>query len=117
MLATLKAYAVCALLFTMGAPAMALAQPGPGWDWRGGPGPWHMWGGWGFGWIFPLLMIVFMIALCVFLMSRVHWGHDRGPFHGYHAGSALQILSERFAKGEISKEEFEEKRAILVRRT
>jgi uncharacterized membrane protein len=27
----------------------------------------------------------------------------------------LTLLNERFAKGDISKEEFEEKRAILVR--
>jgi uncharacterized membrane protein len=29
----------------------------------------------------------------------------------------LALLNERFAKGDISKEEFEEKRAILVRYT
>ena len=29
-------------------------------DW---PGPWHMWGGWGFGWMFPMLMMVVAIAI------------------------------------------------------
>jgi uncharacterized membrane protein len=51
---------------------------------------------------------------CVFFMVRMFWGH--GHMHGDHAGSALQILSERFAKGEISREEFEDKRSVLVRR-
>ena len=80
----------------------------PYWEW---PGPGHMGWGFGFGWIFPLLMMIFMVALCVFLMSRMHWGHSHHP-----ASSALQVLSERFAKGEIGKDEFEEKRAILARR-
>jgi putative membrane protein len=88
---------------------MTLQASGPYWDW---PGPWHMMGGFGFWWIFPLLMMVFMVALCVFFMTRMPWGHS----HGSHASSALEILSERFAKGEIPKEEFEEKRALLVRR-
>lgn len=96
-------------------PALALAQAAQStpYDWRDW-GPWHMWGGWGFWWIFPLLMFIFMITLCVFFMARMPWGHSH--LRGDHASSALQILSERFAKGEISKEEFEEKRSILVRR-
>jgi putative membrane protein len=101
-----------ALLFPTIVLAQA-AQPGPyrdGSDW----GPWHMMGwGWGFGWIFPLFMI-FMIVLCVFFMARMFAGH--GHFHRDDTSSALQLLNERFAKGEISKEEFEEKRAILGRR-
>jgi putative membrane protein len=76
------------------------------------PGPEHMmWGGswgWGFGWIFPLFMLL-VIGVCVFMMVRMGTGHG----HGTTGGSALRILGERFAKGEISKEEFEEKRAIL----
>jgi len=101
-------------LFVALAPALALAQttqqPDPYYYCRGW-GPWHMWGGWGFGWLFPLLIIV----LFVFLMMRMPWRHRH--WHGDHTSSALQILSERFAKGEISKEEFEEKRSILSRRT
>jgi putative membrane protein len=78
------------------------------WDW---PGPWHMGWGFGFGWIFPVLMIFFMIAICMFLMGHMPWGRSHNP-----ASSALQLLAERFAKGEISKEEFEEKRNILAPR-
>jgi putative membrane protein len=69
------------------------------------------WGG-GLWWIFPMLMVIFMIALCVF-MARMQW-HSHG--HRDHGSPALQVLGERFARGEITKEEFEEKRAILVRR-
>jgi putative membrane protein len=109
----LKACAGSALLL----PTLALAQsaqPGPYRDWGDWPGPWHMTGwGWGFGWIFPLLMMV-MLALCVFFMIRMFGGH--GNLHRDHTASALQLLNERFAKGEISKEEFEEKRTILARR-
>jgi uncharacterized membrane protein len=31
--------------------------------------------------------------------------------------SALQILNERFAKGEIKREEYEEKKSAILRRT
>ena len=70
-----------------------------------------MWGGGsGFGWVFPLLMLL-AIGACVFMMARM-WG---GRGHGATGNSsALRILSERFAKGEISREEFEEKKGILA---
>jgi len=97
--------------FLLAGPAVALAQGSP-YDWRDW-GPWHMWGGWGLWWVFPLLMMALMFA-CVVFMVRMLWGH--GHSHGDHTGSALQILSERFARGEISREEFEDKRSLLVRR-
>lgn len=90
-------------------PWSAMAQPRPDWDW---PGPWHMWG-WGFWWIFPMLMFGLMIFLCAFFMFRGPWS-NRGRYRDT-TGSALTLLSERFARGDISKEEFEEKKAILVR--
>jgi putative membrane protein len=110
MYANIKKWLVSA--FLLAGPAVALAQASS--YERGDWGPWHMWGGWGFWWVFPLLMMVF-IAMCVFFMARMLWGH--GHSHGDHTGSALQILNERFARGEISKEEYENRRSVLVRRT
>jgi putative membrane protein len=94
--------------FLLAGPAVALAQASS-YEWRDW-GPWHMWGLW---WVFPLFMM-FFIALCVFFMARMLW---HGHSHGDHTGSALQILNERFARGEISKEEYENRRSVLVRRT
>ena len=103
-------------------PAQQTPQPSfpqtPPWHW---PGPWHMWGGWGFWWLFPLLMMV-IIAICI---GGFFFGHRWGPWHmrEHHRGlrrswgdptdSALKILNERFARGEIQKEEYEEKRAVI----
>jgi putative membrane protein len=56
---------------------------------------------WGFGWVVPVLLIV----VCVFFMARTM----RGP----HQDRALAILRERFARGELSKEEFERMRQDL----
>jgi putative membrane protein len=112
-------------------PAVAQqAQPAPPpaqWYW--GPGPWHMWGGWGdgygspFWWIFPVVMMLFMFVACAaifyFLFARGphhHLGHMMGGHRDYGdpSQSALQILNERFARGEIQRDEYEEKKAIIL---
>jgi putative membrane protein len=71
-------------------------------------------GWWGFWWIFPILMFGLMIFLCAFFIFRGPWNH--GDRHRDTTTSALTLLNERFAKGDISKEEFEEKKTILARR-
>jgi putative membrane protein len=91
-----------------------------------------MWGsGMGHGWGGPLLLLG-LIAICVliFLLIRRsgccgchhHHGacHMRGHAPGTGPGwsdptySALQILNERFARGEIQKQEYEEKKAAIL---
>lgn len=80
----------------------------------------HMmeWGGGGFGMIFgPLLMILVLAVVIALAVLVVRW--LGGPWLGgasHHAPlvrTPLDILKERFARGEIDKEEYEEKRRTL----
>ncbi len=64
---------------------------------------------WPMPWMFfgPVIMLVF-IALCATMMWLMMRGHAaRG------GGEALDILRERYARGEISQTEFEERRRFL----
>jgi putative membrane protein len=70
------------------------------WWWNDGPGPWMYW--------MPVFFIL-MVGACVFMMFFMMRGH-RG---GNRGDSAAQILKERFARGEIDKNEYEERRRLL----
>ena len=77
----------------------------------------HMGGfGFGFGWIFMLLFWG-LVIWAIFALARGFSGHGccGGHNHGEHKrdSNALDILKERYAKGEINKEEFESKKKDL----
>lgn len=85
-----------------------------------GWGP-HMMG-WGGGWyamIFgPLFMILFLAVLIAVAVILVRWldGPWQGamPPHQFPpVRTPLDILKERFARGEIDKAEFEDRRRVL----
>ncbi len=71
-----------------------------------GPG-WGYMGGW--SWI---LSTFFWILLIVGIVVLVRWA-VRGMHHERHKGGAIEILKERYAKGDIDKKEFEEKKKDL----
>jgi putative membrane protein len=78
--------------------------------------------GWGGGWyamIFgPLFMILFLAVLVAIVVILVRWlggpWHAAMPPHQFpHVRTPLDILKERFARGEIDKAEFEDRRRVL----
>jgi putative membrane protein len=77
----------------------------------------HMWG-WHGGMMFhPLLTVLVVVAIIALIARASGWSRRHG--YGYDRrrsdSGALAILEERFARGEIDKAEFEERRKTLGR--
>ena len=81
--------------------------------WGGG---WH--DGWGWGHMFfgSFMMLLFWGALVILIILAVRYmggGPARGGDGPAQKNRAIDILEERYARGEIDKEEFEERRNLL----
>jgi putative membrane protein len=71
-----------------------------------------MWGNQGFMGVF---MWIFWIAVIVGIVFLVRWiVQQTRPGQGKSEESALEILKKRYARGEIEKEEFEQKKKDLL---
>lgn len=70
-------------------------------------GDWAMGPGW--GWLFMALLLGGLVLLVVLLVRVLAGGTGGGPASGGGAGQrrARQILAERYARGEISTEEYQ----------
>jgi putative membrane protein len=106
------------LFAVAGLPDAAIAQPGNqnGWYQHMGHDFGHMMGwGWGsYGGIRMILFWILLIAIVLFLLRRFPaslqgpQSNDASPH-----STALEILKERYARGEISKEEYETRKQTL----
>jgi putative membrane protein len=87
-------------------PAAVNAQGSPyGWE---HPMGW-MWGAWGIG--MGVIMLFFLGAIIVAIVLSIRWLISQGKTS--QSDSALEILRQRYARGEINKEEFETKKRDL----
>jgi putative membrane protein len=69
-----------------------------------------MWGLWGIGMM--LFMLLFWGLVIVGVVLGIRWLLSQGK--ETKSDSALEILRERYARGEINKEEFEARKRDLV---
>ncbi len=76
-----------------------------------GPG---MMGGFGWGWFMPIFMIVFWGLVIWGIVALVRGLSESRGYDSSKADSALEVLKKRYARGEINKEEYEEKKKDLV---
>lgn len=80
---------------------------------------WHDGWGWGNMIFGPLMMIAFAAVVVVLVVLAFRWlggaSHGAvGPSSTPLAKTPLDILEERFARGEIDKDEFDERRHVLA---
>ena len=80
-------------------------------------GPQYFWGN-GI-WIFPVIMLIVMLFIVFLIFGhgslRPPWWYD-SKYHNEDKGheASLEILKKRYAKGEISKEQFEQMKKDIL---
>lgn len=101
--------ALTGLAAAVSLPGSVWAQErGGDWGWGMHPMSW-MWGAWGLGMM--LMMLVFWGLVIAGIVLAIRWLAGQGERS--RSDRALDILRERYARGEINKDEFEAKQRDL----
>jgi len=98
----------CLWLTLNGGPVRVQARPWEGWEMHP---MWGMWGAWGFGML--LMMLVFWGLVITALVLGIRWLTRQG--REAHHDAALETLRQRYARGEIDREEYVAKERDLKR--
>ena len=102
------------LIFLVSISSNVCAHAGRSEGWNMGPG---MMGGWGMGWFGGIFMILFWILILIGLVFVIKWliqSTNKGRDDGQSGYRALEILKERYARGEIDKAQFEDMKRDLA---
>lgn len=75
------------------------------WDYGAAP-PWY-------GMILGPIMMIIIVALIAIIIAGIWRAFSPEPQSGTSAKSSLDILNDRFARGEIDRAEYEERRHLL----
>ena len=101
------------------APMAALSMPAAAWANGAAEGSrhGHMWGGGGhmfYGPVMMILVIAVVVAIVVLIVRWMGGGHGAPGGQSIPGGKSPQdILKERYARGEMTTKEFEERRKVL----
>ncbi|SJZ64773.1 putative membrane protein [Cetobacterium ceti] len=64
-------------------------------------------------WMFPFFGIIVFVIIIVLIFKGI--SGNKSNENIFHSESALEILNKRYAKGEISKEEYEEMKKTILK--
>jgi putative membrane protein len=73
--------------------------------------------GWGYGimgWFGMMLILLAIIGAVIYAVIKLSSGNYRGSERRHD--NSLEILNERFAKGEISEEEYRRTKEMIMKR-
>jgi putative membrane protein len=76
-----------------------------------------MMGGWGMGWFGGIFMVVFWILILVGFVFGIRWllqATGKKGDSGQRGSRAIDILKERYARGEIDKAQFDSMKRDLA---
>ena len=77
--------------------------------------PDHMWGsgGWMWGGMYMWVIMFLLVVLGVYALSKSSKSANKGASDPTSVHTPLEILNERFAKGEIDKDDYESRKNAL----
>lgn len=71
-------------------------------------------GSFGWGWFVPIFMILFWGLIIWMIVTLLSGGFSSSIDSSVRIESPLEVLKKRYARGEINKEEYEEKKRELM---